>query len=262
MLSSTPLKPRLKLIRANTTQRSPTRRCETVEPGQIGSHSLTMVYTRASPSVEIHGQIPALVTPPGGWSAAAHSADSDGELGVDVDELCDDIQLPALNRTLQPEFVEAEQQAALHLPNFLSEGELLQVIAVADSMSGVEFCRSDEADSERSVFGHDVSFSTSHVALNLHRDRHFARVVPVLMKKIVQGMRSHPDHWCDPSIALNVRCVEYHTYYVGDGLMTCGHKDYGSVLSMSTSLLKVSGSVTNRQTGRLPADRADTLAGC
>ena len=33
------------------------------------------VHTRASPSVEIHGQIPAIVTPPGGWSAAAHSAE-------------------------------------------------------------------------------------------------------------------------------------------------------------------------------------------
>ena len=202
----------------------------------------------ASPS-----QMPALKAPPGGWSAAAHSADSDGELDSDASDLagqdtvdvahCEPadvtrdglqslgFQLPPLNTQLQPEFVEAGRQEPLLLPSFLSKSEILQVLGVADSMSEVEFCSVG-----RSVVGHDVAYSESHVALNLHRDGAFVTALPALMSKIVEGMRSQPDHWCDPAMALNVRCVEYHTYHAGDGLMTDGHKDYGSVLSMSILL--------------------------
>ena len=162
--------------------------------------------------------------------------DSDEDL-VLFDDVQHEVQLPQLNTTLQPEFVHAERQEALLLPKYLSENELLQVLGVAGSMSGFESC-CGEAGLERSAFEHDVTFSASHGALNLHRNGCFATALPALMEKIVQGMRSQPGHWCDPAtcMALNVRCVEFHSYREGDGLMTDGHKDYGSVLSMSVLL--------------------------
>ena len=126
---------------------------------------------------------------------------------------------------------------ALLLRNFLNEADILELLAASESVPQDE--TSDivsDVSSDMSIQGvADTCFSDSHVALNLHRTGHLARVAPALQEKIVSGMRLQPGHWCDPSVAmlLNVRCVELHTYTVGGGLMTLGHRDHGSHLSMS-----------------------------
>jgi hypothetical protein len=189
-------------------------------------------------SVDAIGALPVLHRPCGGWSAAAIAADEQGDLGDDdaTADLASSLASQTLNQTpasSRAEMLEAERIDAMLLPSFLDHEEVLQVIGAAESMADEEFY---SVDTDISVFGHDVCFSADHVALNLHRDGHLARAFPTLATKIIAGMRTQPGHWCDPALELNVRCVEFHTYHVGGGLMTEGHKDHGSMLSMSILL--------------------------
>ena len=180
------------------------------------------------------GVLPVLRRPCGGWSAAARAADEDGELVSDCSDQQNGDQLsnrsdgveyalaaalasnltvieslnpPTSPRTLRADTLRAEATEALLLRDFLSEDEVLSLISLAESMGADEFC----GESDVSVFGHDVCFSADHVALNLHRDDYMARTLPGLTAKILAGMRFHPDHWVDPAVDLNVRCVEFHT---------------------------------------------------
>jgi len=130
---------------------------------------------------------------------------------------------------------QAEITDARLLPRFLDAAELLEVLDVAESLVTSELHVSHIHDSDVSTLGHDVSFSPSHVALNLHRGDHFFSQAPALHSKLVAGMLSSSceDHAVSD---LSVRCMELHTYVIGEGLTTVGHKDHGSVLSMSILL--------------------------
>ena len=123
----------------------------------------------------------------------------------------------------QREIVESELTSAMHIPHFISDAEVLQVMDAALLLKATV------------APGYNVHFSSSHVALNLHGGGHFAAQQPALQAKILAGMRSEAG-WCDPAMPLSVRCIELHSYSVGDGLMTEGHKDHGSVLTMSIQL--------------------------
>ena len=54
--------------------------------------------------------------------------------------------------------------------------------------------------------------------------------------KLVNAMRSQPGMYFSPQISLHVRCVELHTYTPGDGLMIEGHRDQGSIVTMTVLL--------------------------
>ena len=82
---------------------------------------------------------------------------------------------------------------------------------------------------------HDFAFSDEHVALYLHRDSHLQQAQPALLRQLLHTMRSQPGEWGDPA-QLNVRCIELHHYAVGGGLVTAGHRDNGSKLTMSVML--------------------------
>ena len=92
------------------------------------------------------------------------------------------------------------------------------------------------AGADATAYAHDMRYGNHHVALNLHRDGHFQRECPLLWDKVVAAMRSQPTMYIDPQIALNVRCIEYHTYTPGAGLPTKGHRDTGSVVTISILL--------------------------
>ena len=70
----------------------------------------------------------------------------------------------------------------------------------------------------------------------LHRDGHLEASLPELQAKLIHTMRSQPGDWGDPTATLQVRCIELHSYAVGGGLTTPGHRDNGSVLTMSILL--------------------------
>ena len=82
---------------------------------------------------------------------------------------------------------------------------------------------------------HDIAFSHEHVALYLHRDSHLQQAHPTLVRKLLHAMRSQPGEWGDLT-PLNVRCIELHHYAVGGGLVTPGHRDNGSRVTMSVML--------------------------
>ena len=104
------------------------------------------VHTRASPSVEIHGQIPAIVTPPGGWSAAAHSAERrelgdkirQGELGSRQRGGTINSTTPdARNswRTTRTTMVDRERTCPLLLRTFVNKGGHRRCARVCASIS-------------------------------------------------------------------------------------------------------------------------------
>ena len=56
--------------------------------------------------------------------------------------------------------------------------------------------------------------------------------------KLLQAMLGQSDYPCSakPAAGLRIRCAELHTYDVSGGLMSRGHRDRGSVLTMSVLL--------------------------
>lgn len=91
---------------------------------------------------------------------------------------------------------------------------------------------------------HDVAESPSHVKLFLHRGGHFSREMPALRDKLVHAMIAQPGYPCDrppperetTPPTLSIRCVELHTYNKGGSLMSDGHRDRGSALTLSVLL--------------------------
>ena len=92
---------------------------------------------------------------------------------------------------------------------------------------------------------HDTAFTEKHILLNLHRDGFFQDTSGPVCKRIVDSMTLHGT--CMPlssaawqakcaSPGLALRCVELHTYAPGGALVAPGHRDNGSVLSMSVLL--------------------------
>lgn len=78
----------------------------------------------------------------------------------------------------------------------------------------------------------------THVKSFLHRDNDFGIRHASLSAKLVHAMKSQPGDWGPDArgIDLNIRCVEYHTYTKGGGLVAPGHCDNGSVLTLSVML--------------------------
>ena len=130
-----------------------------------------------------------------------------------------------------------EGTEVVHMPAFLSESEILQVFAAATKLSGIALPVVRNADKLAS-YPDDASsrYGANHVAINLHRGGHFAATCPALSRRIINAMRSQPSMYISPQIELGVRCIEFHSYLEGDGLSTKGHRDMGSILTMTILL--------------------------
>ena len=129
-----------------------------------------------------------------------------------------------------------ERKTPIIIRSILDANDIKELHAAASSRASP--CDPNESNSTflceelRSVV-HDVAYSNEHVALYLHRGRHFSLGWPALCERLVHAMRAHqPSDWVNPRTKLNVRCVELHTYAVGGGLIDPGHKDNGSKLTM------------------------------
>lgn len=127
---------------------------------------------------------------------------------------------------IHPPPCKVEATTAVVLPKFLDEAEVSEVYAAAKAF------QHERAEGES-------TFSRSHRCFNLHSDGWFAAIYPELSAKIVEGMRSNaPDKWSQyfEEGELRTRCVEFHTYVPGGGLMEVAHRDFGSTLTMSILL--------------------------
>ena len=110
----------------------------------------------------------------------------------------------------------AEATAPAILPGVLSDAEISEVLRLADG------CPPDAV----------VSYGNAHEVRYLHRA---APRSSHLIERLIAAMRA--SEICGGSGgALHVRCVELHTYAVGGGLMERGHRDKGSVISLSALL--------------------------
>jgi len=119
-----------------------------------------------------------------------------------------------------------------------------------------------DVDTALSV-AYDVAYSDSHTALALHRDGFFQAQWTTVGERIVAAMCSAGHQEEEDGATLNVRCVELHTYTLGGSLLNPGHRDTGSVLTMSILLSEPSDFeggefVTWRDGGRFPVVH-DTL---
>jgi len=133
-----------------------------------------------------------------------------------------------------------EATAVLHLRDFLSNRDIQNVFEAAKAL-----CKADSKSAalpsgtngaKAATSAPDVQYGAAHVALNLHRAGHFQRSCPRLCAKITDAMRSQSSMFITPQITLSIRCIEFHTYTAGDGLATRGHRDLGSVLTISVLL--------------------------
>ena len=110
----------------------------------------------------------------------------------------------------------AELIPTAYLRGILSDAEISEVLRLADG------CPPDAV----------VSYGNAHEVRYLHRA---APRSSHLIERLIAAMRA--SEICGGSGgALHVRCVELHSYAVGGGLMERGHRDKGSVISLSALL--------------------------
>ena len=136
-----------------------------------------------------------------------------------------------------PSATSSVERTTVHLlPGFLSHTDIVQVVEAARDrgpwQEGRSVCEALQC------VPHDVAYSSTHVALFLHREGHFATSCPELYERILLRMRSEQRERSD---ALNIRCIELHTYTAGGGLLDPGHCDHGSVFTMSVLLSEPAG---------------------
>ena len=131
----------------------------------------------------------------------------------------------------------AENMPAVLIPGALEDDEVDLLLAIG--VAAWDGRRASDIATLRSALdrtAHDIAFDDEHVALYLHRDSHLQHAQPELVRKLLDMMRSQPGEWGDDLDQLNVRCIELHHYTVGGGLVTPGHRDNGSKLTMSVML--------------------------
>jgi hypothetical protein len=94
---------------------------------------------------------------------------------------------------------------------------------------------------------HHFAWTDEHVVLYMHNDDWFVQTLPVLWSLIRGAMESRPwmgggvpvldEAWVGSEQSMkHVRCIELHHYAVGGGLVTPGHRDCGSALTISVLL--------------------------
>ena len=102
----------------------------------------------------------------------------------------------------------------------------------------------DDADDDAEEDLDDVwvQCGDGHEKVFLHainpRATSFSQARPELFGKIQEATRRHADSagMCALDAPLNVRCVEFHSYREGGGLLDPGHRDTGSTITLSVQL--------------------------
>ena len=106
----------------------------------------------------------------------------------------------------------------------LSAAEVNEVLRAADHMADA----------------YDVAYGKAHAALFMHRGGYFEQCCPELLSRLVAKMRGTALGWWTGSEEdegeLSLRCIEFHTYQAGGGLLDVNHRDTGSIVSMSILL--------------------------
>lgn len=139
-----------------------------------------------------------------------------------------------ISRILKLPHAAVEATEVVVIPQLLSEEEIQQIFDVTAEISGGEMPTAGHTNV--TTYPHHTRFGGSHAAFYLHRGGRWLNVLPSLSAKLTAAMRSHHCMYISPQVALNLRCVEFHTYTPGDGLTVRGHRDEGSLLTMSILL--------------------------
>lgn len=165
----------------------------------------------------------------------------------------------------QQKWFEAETTEPILLRNLLSDEQIDEILACvslegawprgikADAHEEEEEQKVDEynkeACEELQSVAHHYAWTENHVALYMHNnDYWFVRQLPEQWSRIRGGMESRP--WMNGAIPVlddafigvgtesmtQVRCIELHHYAAGGGLLTPGHRDYNSSLTISVLL--------------------------
>ena len=160
---------------------------------------------------------------------------------------------------------EMEPTSAIVLPQVLTAGEVSTLLGEADGGAAVS-----SADVNATAYPHDLERSTSHVLRYLHKGGQLQTRHPQLAAKLVSIMTSAAPAEllakCGGGEPLRVRCIELHTYTAGGGLLNPGHRDCGSILTMSVLLSDPARAVggeflTWREHGTVPVVHAPLRTG-
>ena len=139
---------------------------------------------------------------------------------------------------------DAERSVALVLRAFLSHVEVDAVHAAGATAQAKERAASSNGGSCAFMAllpSHLRPNYSAHIKSFLHRGDDFCTTQPALSHKIISGMKAQPGSWgpeLRDGIDLHVRCIEYHSYREGGGLVAPGHCDNGSVMTLSVMLSK------------------------
>lgn len=168
-------------------------------------------------------------------------------------------------------WLEAEQTEPLLLRNLLSADQIDEILERVSEGGvwprGSKDCTGEDADSSKSSsskkiknhfnrpglcdelksVAHHLAWTDDHVVLYMHTDDWFVNTLPECWSKIRGAMESRP--WMNGSVPVlddawmgfantmeHVRCIELHHYSAGGGLLTPGHRDTGSALTISVLL--------------------------
>ena len=129
---------------------------------------------------------------------------------------------PYPRRRLTAAQLKAERTQPILARATLDESEVAAVLDAANTMAGA----------------YDVAYGKAHAALFMHRRGYFGGTLPELLPRLVKQMRHAAAKWHgeEAAAALSLRCIEFHTYQAGGGLLDIDHRDTGSAVSMSILL--------------------------
>ena len=127
---------------------------------------------------------------------------------------------------------EAERTAVVKL-QLLSAADVSRLLAAAIRMEAEYTIKGGK--SMYAHLGPKSWHAASHEVLYFHRDGWLAREEAELQARLVSAMVRHAA-WCPADAELSVRCVELHRYTEGGSLPNPGHRDKGSVVTMSVLL--------------------------
>lgn len=126
----------------------------------------------------------------------------------------------------------AEGSPVWTIRSLLTPGDIALLHATAEVVQGKQAPKQYDNDllpqEEELPFG----LRPRHESLFLHAGGHLTRDHPELWHKVIGALRKHHSTGNN----LGVRCVEYHTYRIGGGLLDPQHRDNGSVLTLSALL--------------------------
>ena len=126
------------------------------------------------------------------------------------------------------ELLAAERTSGRHLHALLDAEEIASIITAAHAMA-----QEHDGCSYKDLL---VAYGNAHAALYMHKGGYFGRALPALQQKLISQMCSQCSWPLRRPDALTIRCIEFHTYTPPGALMDPGHRDKGSIISMSVLL--------------------------